>query len=121
IPKSVLVVDDIALNRKVLGIHLGKLGVGEIRYAENGAKALEAMADWIPDIVLSDIWMPEMDGQKLAENLRADPRFANVPLVAITADVEVEATHDMHLFTRVLAKPVTHEKLKTLFEDLAGA
>ncbi|MBP5788497.1 MAG: hypothetical protein J6Y19_11875, partial [Kiritimatiellae bacterium] len=46
IPKSVLVVDDIALNRKVLGIHLGKLGVGEIRYAENGAKALEAMADW---------------------------------------------------------------------------
>ena len=120
IPKSVLVVDDIALNRKVLGIHLGKLGVGEIRYAENGAKALEAMADWVPEIVLSDIWMPEMDGQKLAENLRADARFANVPLVAITADVEVEATHDMRLFTKVLAKPVTHDKLKTLFEDLAA-
>ena len=121
IPGSVLVVDDIALNRKVLGIHLKKLGVEDIRYAENGVAALAEMKDWTPDLVLSDMWMPEMDGQTLAENIRRDPRFANVPLVAVTADVEVESTHDVHLFARVIAKPVTHDKLKSLFEDLLGA
>jgi signal transduction histidine kinase/ABC-type amino acid transport substrate-binding protein len=119
-PRSVLVVDDIALNRKVLGIHLGKLGVGEIRYAENGVKALAAMADWLPDIVFSDIWMPEMDGQRLAEEMSRDPRLAAIPIVAITADVEVESTHDTRHFAKVLAKPVTGAKLETLFAELAN-
>ena len=121
VPASVLVVDDIALNRKVLAIHLKTLGVADIRQAENGVAALEAMKEWTPDLVLSDIWMPEMDGQKLAETLRQDPRLAKVPLVAVTADVEVEATHDVRLFSQVLAKPVTHDKLKALFDDLGGA
>jgi signal transduction histidine kinase/ABC-type amino acid transport substrate-binding protein len=119
IPKTVLVVDDIAMNRKVLGIHLGKLGVGEIRYAENGAKALEALADWTPDIVLSDIWMPEMDGQQLSEAMHADARLSAIPIVAITADVEVDTTHDTKHFAKVLAKPVTGAKIAALFEELA--
>ena len=120
IPRSVLVVDDIAINRKVLGIHLGKMGVGEIRYAENGAKALEALADWMPEIVLTDMWMPEMDGQQFAEAVKRDARLSAIPLVAITADVEVESTHDTHHFAKVLAKPVTGAKLQALFEELAA-
>ena len=118
---SVLVVDDIAINRKVLGIHLTKLGVGEIRYAENGAKALEAMSDWTPDIVLSDIWMPEMDGQRLSEEMHRNARLSTIPIVAITADVEVETTHDTQHFAKVLAKPVTGAKIAALFEELAEA
>ena len=120
IPRSVLVVDDIAINRKVLGIHLGKMGVGEIRYAENGAKALEALADWMPEIVLTDMWMPEMDGQQFAEAVKSDARLSAIPLVASTADVEVEATHDTHHSAKVLAKPVTGAKLQALFEELAA-
>jgi signal transduction histidine kinase/ABC-type amino acid transport substrate-binding protein len=117
-PVSVLVVDDIALNRKVLGIHLKKLGVEDLRFAENGLRALDAMKDWRPTLVLSDMWMPEMDGQHLAEAMHADPRLAPIPIVAITADVEVEATHQTQLFAKILAKPVTSDQLKSLLDTL---
>ena len=121
VPASVLVVDDISVNRKVLAIHLGNLGVRDVRLAENGARAMEAMRDWTPDVVLTDMWMPEMDGQQLAEAMAADERLAKVPLVAITADVEVENTHSVKRFAKILAKPVTNGKLRTLFAELGGA
>ncbi|MBR6020854.1 MAG: transporter substrate-binding domain-containing protein [Kiritimatiellae bacterium] len=118
VPESVLVVDDMSMNRKILGIHLKNLGVKDIRFAENGVQALEAMREWTPDAVLSDMWMPEMDGQRLSEAMHADPRLAAVPIVAVTADVDVDSTYDMNLFARVLAKPVTGEKLRVLFREL---
>ena len=117
---ALLVVDDIALNRKVLGLHLKKLGVEDVRFAENGVRALEEMKDWTPDLVLSDVWMPEMDGPHLAEAMHADARLAKIPIVAITADVEVEATHQTQLFTKILAKPVTGDVLKGLLDGLFG-
>lgn len=117
---SILVVDDIALNRQVLGIHLKKLGVEDVRFAENGLQALDEMKDWTPDLVLSDIWMPEMDGQRLAEAMHADARLAKIPIVAITADVEVEVTHQTQLFAKILAKPVTGDELKALLDRLIG-
>ena len=119
-PQAVLVVDDISVNRKVLGIHLKNLGVPDVRYAENGVKALEEMKDWTPDFVLTDMWMPEMDGGQLAEAMAADERLAKVPLVAVTADVEVEHSHNVKHFTKILPKPVTNGKLKALIGELAG-
>ncbi|MBQ8125756.1 MAG: transporter substrate-binding domain-containing protein [Kiritimatiellae bacterium] len=114
-PERVLVVDDMAMNRKILGIHLTNLQVPDIRYAENGAKALEVMAEWRPDLVLTDMWMPEMDGTQLAEAMRRDRALAEIPIVAVTADVDVGSTYDMSLFAKILSKPVTHAKLKALF------
>ncbi len=119
-PGAVLVVDDISVNRKVLGIHLWNLGVKDVRFAENGVKALAEMKSWTPDLVLTDMWMPEMDGQQLAEAMAADPRLAKVPLVGITADVEVENTHSVKRFAKILPKPVTTHRLQSLFRDLAG-
>ena len=119
-PGAVLVVDDISVNRKVLGIHLRNLGVKDVRLAENGAKALEEMKSWIPDMVLTDMWMPEMDGQQLAEAMAADPRLAKVPLVAITADVEIENTHSVKRFAKILQKPVTTRKMLAVFREMGG-
>ncbi len=115
IPERVLVVDDMPMNRKILGIHLSNLGVKDIRHAENGKAALAVMDEWIPDLVLTDMWMPEMDGAKLAEEMHRDRRLAKVPVVAVTADVDAGSTYDMSLFAKVLSKPVTSDKLKTLF------
>ena len=120
VPGSVLVVDDIAVNRKVLGIHLRNLGVPDVRFAENGVKALEEMKEWTPELVLTDMWMPEMDGGQLSEAMAADERLAKVPLVAITADVEVENTHSVKRFAKILPKPVTNGTLRGLFREMAG-
>ena len=121
VPERVLVVDDMVMNRKILGIHLGKIGVADIRYAENGQKALEVMREWLPDIVLTDMWMPIMDGTQLAEAMHRDRRCAEIPIVAVTADIDVGSTYDMSLFVRVMSKPVTGAKLKALFGDIASA
>ena len=118
IPGRVLVVDDMVVNRKVLGIHLGNLGVKDIRYGENGKDALEVMKDWVPDVVLTDMWMPVMDGTQLAEAMNRDRRLAEIPIVAITADVDVGSTYDLSLFKKVLAKPVNNAKLRALFGEL---
>jgi len=118
VPPGILVVDDMAMNRKILGIHLANLGVKDIRFAENGKKALETMKDWQPDAVLTDMWMPEMDGAQLSEAMKADTRLKNIPIVAVTADVDVESTYDMQLFAAIVAKPVTGQKLRKLFQDL---
>ena len=115
IPERVLVVDDMTMNRKILGIHLGNLGVHDIRYAENGENALEVMREWVPDVVLTDMWMPKMDGTQLAEAMRKDRRLAELPIVAVTADVDVGSTYDLKLFAKVVSKPVTGEKLRALF------
>ena len=115
IPGKVLVVDDMAINRKVLGIHLRNLEVKDVRFAENGVAALAAMKDWKPDVVLSDMWMPEMDGAQLVAEMKKDPTLASIPVMAITADIDVASTYDMSGFAKVIAKPVTGEKLRNLF------
>ena len=104
-----------AINRKVLGIHLKNLGVADVRFAENGVAACAVLRDWKPDVVLTDMWMPEMDGQQLAAAMKADPSLAGIPVMAITADVDVASTYDMSGFAKVIAKPVTSEKLRGLF------
>ena len=114
-PEKVLVVDDMTMNRKILGIHLANLKIGEVRFAENGEAALEVMREWLPDLVLTDMWMPKMDGTRLAEAMRADRRLAEIPIVAVTADVDVGSTYDMTLFAKIISKPVTTEKLLMLF------
>ena len=118
-PERVLVVDDMTMNRKILGIHLGNLKIKDVRFAENGEDALKVMNEWVPDLVLSDMWMPKMDGTQLAEAMRRDRRLAEVPIVAVTADVDVGSSYDMSLFAKIIAKPVTTDKLRALFGDIA--
>ena len=120
-PDRVLVVDDMTMNRKILGIHLGNMRIKDVRYAENGERALEVMNEWIPDVVLTDMWMPKMDGTQLAEAMRKDRRLAEIPVVAVTADVDVGSTYDMSLFAKIISKPVTGDKLRALFGSVAAS
>ena len=118
-PQRVLVVDDMVMNRKILSIHLRNIGVAEVQQAENGVKALALMNDWVPDLVLTDMWMPEMDGSRLAEEMRKRALLAKIPVVAVTADVDVGSTYDMSYFAKVIAKPVSDAKIKALFAELS--
>ena len=120
IPGRILVVDDMLMNREILEIHLRNIGVKDVRLAENGVAALAAMKDWTPDAVLTDVWMPEMDGHQLAVAMKADARLATIPVMAITADVDVGSTFDMSVFAKVIAKPVTGTKLRGLFRREGG-
>ena len=79
---------------------------------------MEVMREWVPDLVLSDMWMPKMDGTQLAEAMRRTRELAEIPIVAVTADVDVGSTYDMSLFAKIIAKPVTADKLRALFGEI---
>jgi class 3 adenylate cyclase len=82
--ETVLVVDDDATNRDVLGRRLQRLGYGVID-ARDGVEALERMAAGGIDLVLLDVMMPRLDGFAVLERHRADPAIRNIPIIMISA------------------------------------
>ena len=53
--------------------------------AENGRAALERMAEGVPDVILLDLMMPEMDGFQFLEQLRTEEAWRSIPIIVITA------------------------------------
>ena len=80
----VLLVEDNAINRQVGGELLEELGL-RVSYAHNGREAVEAVARERFDLVLMDVQMPEMDGYEATLHIRADSRFDELPIIALTA------------------------------------
>ena len=84
-PKSVvLIVDDEPAGRETLEALL-TLEPYELHFAESGHEALAKAAELIPDIILLDIMLPDIDGYAVCRRLRADPVLANVPILMVTA------------------------------------
>lgn len=122
LPRRVLVVDDLAANRAVMKAILRKLGIADIEQAEDGKAALEKLeADPAFDLVMTDMWMPVMDGAELVRAIRADARLARLKVCSVTADVEAQTSYRGHGFDMLLLKPVTINKLAELFNGGAGA
>lgn len=111
----VLIVDDSTVNLKVLTALLRQLGCQNVRQAENGRLALEALNYHDVDVVLTDMWMPEMDGTELTRQIRRRADLKGLPVYAVTADVEAVKTSAEKGFTGVLLKPLTIKALSALF------
>ena len=115
--RRVLVVDDVSMNLKVLAAMLKKLKM-EVRSAVSGKEALELLRQEVADVLLTDLWMPGMDGGELARRIRWESAWRKMKLVAVTADTEAKNNFDMSEFDAILLKPVSLEKLKSLFAGL---
>src|SRR6266404_3909844 len=87
---SLLVVDANSMNRIMLSRYIGKLGYRS-SLAENGRQALEKLQAEPFDLVLLDVQMPEMDGYQVLEQLKADPRLRDIPVIMISAVEELES------------------------------
>src|SRR5947207_4802071 len=87
---SLLVVDDNSMNRIMLSRYITKLGYRS-SLAENGRQALEKLQSEPFDLVLLDVQMPEMDGYQVLEQLKADPRLRDIPVIMISAVEELES------------------------------
>ena len=80
----VLVVDDIEANRRVLQAKL-EAKYYDVVLAKDGFDALEKVATENPEIILLDVMMPGMDGFEVCKKLKADPTYAHIPVVMVTA------------------------------------
>lgn len=83
----VLLVDDDDDIRCIAAMSLTRLGGMEVHQASSGAAGLEMARALLPDVILLDMMMPGMDGERALEHLRADPVTAAIPVVFMTAKV----------------------------------
>lgn len=82
--KRLLVVEDDGNLLRAIAVSLRRAGF-EVATARSGEEALESLAATIPDLIVSDIMMPGMNGYKLAEHIRANARTDLIPIVFLTA------------------------------------
>ena len=113
--RRILLVDDQKINLMVLKSMLLRISDFDLEMAENGKKALEMLLDPEKasfDLVLTDLWMPEMGGEELVAAIRSTPMLKDLPVYVITADVESQKNYAQAGFSGILLKPVTLERLK---------
>ncbi len=94
----------------------------EVFMAHTGPTGLEAAAAFLPNIVLLDIGLPGMDGYEVAQRLRAEPRFKDVMLCALTGYTPSEA-HKQTLqteFDHYFVKPINFTVVNELLTALAN-
>jgi len=109
--ERILVVDDQRTNAEMVSGLLRNLGY-DVEVATNGAEALESVRDKAPDLVISDILMPQMDGYELCRRLRASPATALLPVILITSAEQTERVKGVEAGADdFLARPVNWPEL----------
>ena len=115
---EVFVVDDVKMNLTILKQHLKMAGV-PVEHIHSYTSAPLALSDLqasqaSPILILTDMWMPEMDGSVFAAAIRRDERLKDARIVAVTADADSGKSFDVSLFDAILTKPVTGEKIREI-------
>ncbi|RFC37699.1 MAG: response regulator receiver modulated diguanylate cyclase [Candidatus Nitrotoga sp. SPKER] len=85
---TILLVDDVPANLSLLSSILRE--DYRIQLATSGAKALELVATSLPDLILLDVMMPEMDGYEVCKRLKANPDTCDIPVLFVTARNQTE-------------------------------
>ena len=120
-PQLVLIVDDSPQMAANLEIALTTVPGVEVAIAASGGEALR-MLDAAPSVaaVVTDLEMPVMDGFELIERLRADPRFARVPIIVSSGSVDPHAAERVRLLGAddFFLKPYSPAELKKRLERL---
>jgi len=86
---KILIVEDNEMNRDMLSRRLLRRGF-EVVVAEDGARGVEMTVSEMPCVVLMDLRLPVLDGWEATRRIKADPRTARIPVIALTADAFTE-------------------------------
>ena len=120
---KVLLVDDEPEARQIISTVITRTGA-EVKACKSAHEALAKLSEWKPDVILSDIAMPEQDGYSFIRQVRSLPRDkgGDIPAAALTAyarDIDrrqaLAAGYQMHI-----AKPIGASQLVTMIARLAG-
>ena len=110
---QILVVDDMPIMRKMIGMCLERGGFHNISFAEDGDEALEKIAESQPDLVILDLNMPKVSGYDVCRQLRADERTASLPILVQSASETAEERVEVFAVgaTDFVSKPINHPEL----------
>lgn len=115
-PKNILIVDDNEDSREMLALILGMHGFDSVQ-ARDGMEALDVARAHKPAVIVTDVFMPRLDGIDLTRRVLADPELSHIPVVAQTAYMTAIDTH-RDLFAAVLEKPCQPSELLATLADL---
>lgn len=116
--KKIVVAEDDSASRDLLSEMLRSWGY-EVIEAQNGADALQKVAESTPDLIVCDIQMPVLDGVGLVQALRRDNKLAALPVIALTGfGTQDHAVIASAGFTTYQSKPVSSALLKKNVERL---
>ncbi|MEQ1707883.1 MAG: response regulator [Terricaulis sp.] len=87
--KTILTIDDSRMMREMLLMVLKEAGFNVVQ-AEDGVEGLEALAHTMPDVIITDINMPRMDGYGVIEGVRQDPRHRATPILVLSTESSAE-------------------------------
>ena len=112
---KILIVDDMQLMRHVLINMLKKLGFNEFVEASDGVKALTLLHQQDFDLVISDLYMPNMDGKSLLNEIRNDVKLASIPVLMVTCEDDRIAVKEIIAakVTGFIIKPFNFKILST--------
>ena len=85
-PPRILVVEDVPLGLAVLRLRLEAEGFAVLT-ARDGVEALDQARDGHPDLMVLDLMLPRLSGERVCQELRADPRTQSMPIVVVSARV----------------------------------
>ncbi len=123
--QKIVVVDDSATARKITVRCLSALGYGESEFFEapDGEKGLALIKEERPDLVVSDLNMPIMDGVSMLRKVKASPLLHDIPVVVVSSilgDAQIEELTRrgvMHLIDKPLKPPKLREVLDKIAEE----
>jgi len=122
-PLTILVAEDNTINQKLIAKILSKLGYEPIM-VNNGQEVLDALHETIPDIILMDVQMPELDGLEATRRIRQNPTIKQPYIVAMTANAMPEDREECYRagMNNYVSKPIKLELLvNVLLEGYTAA
>src|SRR5215212_11958649 len=114
-PKTILVVEDDSDMRALINRHLLNAGY-VVRVAANGLEAAAACLSVTPDLIISDVHMPRMNGFEMIAILKSEPAMKDIPVIFLTADEKGREKGDKLGAVEYLTKPL---KMDTLLAAMA--
>lgn len=116
--KKILIVDDEESVRQLLEFQLKERYF--VMLAKNGKMAVETAYAELPDLIIMDIMMPEMDGAEAAHHLEKSPRTSDIPILFLSSLAEGIPSTQMgsSVNYRLLAKPFDKDKLYKMIDQM---
>jgi len=118
---KVLYIEDDAANIELIRRYLSAIDC-DFYQALDGGTGITSAVDTQPDVILLDIYLPDINGIEVADHLKAMPLLANIPVVALTTDdsIELKKTCFEHHFAAVLHKPVRPQHLLNVIAEMTS-
>lgn len=109
---TILYIEDDVANIALIRRYLSAIDC-EFYEASDGGSGIAAAVDTMPDLILLDIYLPDINGLEVASELKSIPELVNIPVVALTTDDSIELRNACfeHDFADVLHKPVSPQHL----------